>query len=333
MSAPLLPLPALIADIGGTNARFALLGEDGVLGDAVTFPLAVGSDFTAAVAERVLPSFAAKPRSAMLALAGIVSGERTKITNGDWVIEPRALQAVAGLEEVVLINDFEALALALPAFPDEALVRLGGGPLLPDAPKLVIGPGTGLGIAALLPVQERWLPVATEGGHMDFGPVTPREFAIWPHVPPDDGGVKVETVLSGPGLENLYRAIATTDGIGADRVSAAEVVERAAHGERTAGEVLDIFAACLGRLAGDMAILLLARGGVYVGGGIPPRIVDRFANGRFRQAFVDKPPFGKVMEEIATVLITDTTPAFLGCAELIRNPDRYIVDLSRRHWR
>ena len=212
MTKPLVPLPALIADIGGTNSRFALLTEDGTLTDLLTFPIAEGSDFTAAVAERVIPAFASRPRSAVLALAGMIGGERVKIVNGGWYVEPRRLLETIGLDDVVLINDFEALALALPAFQDDALVPIGNGGFAPDEAKLVIGPGTGLGIAALIPVGDRWLPVATEGGHMDFGPAHPREFEIWPFLSPTGARVQVETVLSGPGIENLYRAIATVEG-------------------------------------------------------------------------------------------------------------------------
>lgn len=333
MMQPLLPLPSLIADIGGTNARFALLGDDGTLSETLTFPLAEGSDFVAAVAERVIPAFGTRPRSAMLALAGIIEGESVKITNGNWNIEPRRLKEMVGLEEVVLINDFEALALALPAFTDDDLVPIGGGSFAPDEAKLVIGPGTGLGIAALIPAGDRWLPVATEGGHMDFGPAHPREFEIWPFLSPTGARVQVETVLSGPGLENLYRAITTVEGVTAPPLKAADVVARAGAGDGAASEALDIFAGCLGRLAGDMTLLYLSRGGVFVAGGIPPRMVDRFTNGIFRSAFVDKAPFHDVLDAIATALVMHKAPAFLGAAELIRDPSRFAIDLSKRHWR
>ncbi len=333
MTQTLLPLPCLIADIGGTNSRFAVLNEDGTLTDLLTFPIAEGSDFAAEVAERVIPAFASRPRSALLALAGLIDGERVKIVNGGWYVEPRRLQTVIGLDEVVLINDFEALALALPALQDNDLVRIGGGRFAQEETKLVIGPGTGLGIAALIPAGDRWLPVATEGGHMDFGPAHPREFEIWPFLSPTGARVQVETVLSGRGIENLYRAIVTVEGAKPEPFKAAEVVTRAEAGDVAASEALDIFAACLGRLAGDMVLLYLSRGGVFVAGGIPPRIVDRFTNGIFRSAFVDKAPFHDALEAVGTTLVVHKAPAFVGAAELIRDPSRFAIDLSKRHWR
>jgi glucokinase len=332
MNESLMPLPALIADIGGTNARFALLREDGSFGDSLSFQLADDPDFINAVAERVLPALDAKPRSALLALAGIVGGERIKITNGIWEIEPRRLKEAIGLDEILLINDFEALALALPALTGDSLLALGDGEMTPHAPKLVIGPGTGLGIAALMPLGERWVPVATEGGHMNLGPASQREFEIWPHLVPEGRRVQVESVISGPGIENLYRAVAIAGGVTPEGFSAADVVGAAAEGDPIAGEALDIFTACLGRLSGDMVLLFLARS-VFVAGGIPTRIIDRLQAGHFRRAFVDKAPYRDILESIGTAVITHPEPAFLGAAEFVRHPERYAMDLRGRRWR
>jgi glucokinase len=328
--------PTIVADIGGTNARFALIGADGVaLGDPITIAVSDFADFDSALGDAVLPAFGHRPRSAALAVAAVIDGDRAQLTNGSWTIEPRRLVEAYGFDEVRLLNDFEALALAVPHLADDVLLPIGGGISRSDAPKLVIGAGTGLGVAALIPVEGRWLPMATEAGHTDFGPVDRRDFEIWPHLLRSGGErVSAEMLLSGPGIERLYVAVARS-GRAVDRsLSAPEIVDRAAaRSDPAAAEAVDLFCSYLGRFAGSMALVFLPRGGVYVGGGIAPRLAEQLESGGFRKAFEDKHPFTAFVASIGTSLITHPEPALLGLTRLVTDPSRYLLDLSKRTWR
>ncbi len=328
--------PTLIADIGGTNARFAVIGGDGAaLGDPITVAVADFRDFDSALRDAVLPALGYRPRSAVLAVAAVIDGDRAQLTNGSWTIEPRRLIGAYGFEAVRLLNDFEALALSVPHLADDALLPIGGGISRSDAPKLAIGAGTGLGVAALIPIEGRWLPMATEAGHADFGPVDRRDFEIWPHLLRSGGDrISAEMLLSGPGIERLYVAVARSGGAVDRSLSAPEIVDRAAaRSDPAAAEAVDLFCGYLGRFAGSMALVFLARGGVYVGGGIAPRLAERMDSGGFRKAFEDKHPFTAFVASIGTSLITHPEPALFGLARFVTDPSRYLMDLSRWTWR
>jgi glucokinase len=326
--------PTLVADIGGTNARFALVGSDGRLGRDVSIATSDFDDITMALDRGVLPALGEQPRAAVLALAAPIEGDQATLTNGQWTIEPKQLMAAFDLEEIALLNDFEALALSVPFLDDDMLMSIGGGLAQPDAPKLIIGPGTGLGVAALVPVEGRWLPIATEGGHTDFGPVDRRDFEIWPNLFGADGRISAEMLLSGPGIERLYVGVTRTNGGMANPLPAPEIVNRAVAGtDADAVETIELFCSYLGRFAGSMSLLFLARGGVYIGGGIAPRIAEQLQTGRFRQTFEDKHPFNALVGSIATSLIIEPEPALLGLARFVADPSRFIVDLTKRTWR
>lgn len=330
---PLVPLPALIADIGGTNARFATVDSNGALSETVAFPVADHTDLGQALTGRVMPALFGRPQSAVLALAATIQGDRAELTNGPWTIEPRQLIDHFGLSEVVLLNDFEALAMALPNLPEDATLPIGAGRRVASEPKLVIGAGTGLGAAALVRSGTQWLPLPSEGGHVEFGPVTSGDAAIWEHIRRSDERISAEAILSGAGIERLYRALADGAGLAAEPLVSADIVTRgiAAH-DTTAGDTLGLFTAYLGRYAGDLALIYLARGGVYVAGGIAPRMSEIFTKGPFREAFVDKPPFQALMTSIPTWLITHPAPALLGLTDFINRPSGYAIDLTGRHW-
>jgi len=332
---PRIPPPALIGDIGGTNARFAL-----VTGDAMTrFPDEQGADYATiddAIAHALEKSDTAKPRSAVLALAGPIQGDAVPLTNSPWVVEPKRLIKRFGLEEVILLNDFEALSLALADFTEGDLDFIGDARPEPDRPRVALGPGTGLGAAALLHVRGMWVPVPGEGGHVDLAPVTPRDFAIWPHIekPHPTGGVSGETLLCGAGLVRLYRAVAATNGAAAPLATPADIAAAGLAGsDASATETLDLFATYLGRLAGDLALVFVATGGVYLAGGITGHIAPALKSGRFREGFVDKYPHGPMLERMATAIITKPYAALDGIAALARNPMRFGVEPGSRVWR
>ena len=205
--------PILVGDIGGTNARFAVVEHAGAAtGEPQIVHTADFATIDDAIRAAVLERLGVQPRSALLAIAGPVIGDEIPLTNCPWVVKPKGMAATVGLMDVMVLNDFEAQALAVVALGDHHLEKIGGGEPLPHAGRAVLGPGTGLGVAGLLRSDGKWIPVAGEGGHMDIGPRTPRDYQVWPHIEPLEGRVSGEQILSGRGLVNTYRAVALADG-------------------------------------------------------------------------------------------------------------------------
>jgi glucokinase len=330
--------PVLVADIGGTNARFALLVDaHASMPEATVVPTDDYPGLTEALSDAVLARTALRPRTAIIAMAGPIRGERIPLTNAPWVIEPRALINELGLEKVILLNDFEAQALALPGFGENDLQQIGGGAVAPHATKVVVGPGTGLGAGALIHASDRWIPVPGEGGHVELGPLSDAEYAIWPHIERSGSGdnarIGAEQILSGDGMVRLARACAASQGIKTSFTTPREVVEAAESGDPLASTTLTHFSRALGRVAGDMALIFMARGGVYLAGGIPPRIARALDDGAFRQAFEAKAPHEAIMAGIATYIIHHPQPALDGLAAFARTPSRFAIDLIDRMWR
>lgn len=334
-SSPLdsFPFPVLIADIGGTNARFGLVEAEGSgfreLGRTPTRDH-VGS--LEAIRDFALARAEVRPRSAILALAAAIEGDEIPLTNCPWVIEPKRLIAKLGFEEVVAINDFEAQALALPSLGDADLVTIGGGATREGATKAVIGPGTGLGVAVLVHSRGCWIPMPGEGGHVTLAPLTAREETIWHELTRRHGRVGGEVIVSGPGMVRLHEAILAVDGLPSGGLDAAAITAAANAGEARAVETLTIFVSALGRLTGDLALTVLPHGGIYIGGGIPPRILPWLTDGRFRAAFEDKAPFHDLIAGMSTQVVVHSLPAFLGLTAFARAPETYAVDIERRRW-
>ena len=326
--------PVLVADIGGTNARFALLQAPGApVRDLGRTPTGDHVDPIAAIRDFALPRAGVHPKTVILALAAAIEGDAIPFTNSAWVVEPRRLVEEFGFEEVVALNDFEALSLALPALSGTDVVPVGGGSSRPDATMAVLGPGTGLGVATLARARDAWLPMPGEGGHVTLAPQGDREEAIWHELERRHGRIGAEVVVSGPGLARLFAAIEAIDGREPSGFDAARVTAAADAGDPRADEALAIFVSCLGRLAGDLALTVLPHGGIFIGGGIAPRILPRLTDGRFRAAFEDKAPFRALVAGLSTRVIVHPLPAFVGLAALAHTPDAYAVDLDRRSWR
>lgn len=329
---PSIPYPVLIADIGGTNVRFAILSQPySPLREFPTVQTTAFEDFASAASATVLDATAIMPRSLLIAFAGPISPSRVKLTNAHWVLEPDALKEDLNLETVVMFNDFEALALSLPSLDEHQLVPIGEGSNTARAPRLVVGPGTGLGVAALLYADQRYTPLAGEGGHISFGPSTERDFQIWPNIERMHGRVSAEALLSGNGLVRLYKAVARTEGKD-DTVCrfGADVTARLDMGDEVAEEAVNLFQAYLGRVAGDLALVFLAKGGVYLAGGIAPRLAERFPTGPFRENFEAKAPHHEILSAIPTFLITEPKPAVWGLAALAQMPERFALDMTNR---
>lgn len=326
--------PILIGDIGGTNARFAIVeGPDAEEGAPV---LTRTADF-ATIDEAIQAVFDGRvgptPRSAVLAVAGPVDGDEIALTNCPWVVRPRQL-ARMGLADIVVLNDFEAQALAVVALGEEHMERIGGDDPEPNAGKVVLGPGTGLGVAGLIHAVGRWIPVPGEGGHMDIGPRTPRDFEVFPHIERIEGRVSGEQILCGRGLVNAYRAVAAADGKPAPFTTPAEVTAAALeHRDPVAEEALALFVTCLGRTAGDLALVFKSRGGVYLSGGIAQKIVPALKTGLFRAAFEDKAPHSALMRTMPVYVMTHPLAALAGLAAYARAPFRFGIETLGRRWR
>ena len=327
--------PVLIGDIGGTNARFAILTD--AYAEAREFPPVRTADFPTiddAIQAAVLDKTAIQPRSAVLAVAGPVDGDAIDLTNCDWVVRPGDMIAGLGFSDVIVLNDFEAQALAVADMAAEHVVELGGGRIEENATRVVLGPGTGLGVAGLVHAARMWIPVPGEGGHVDLGPRTDRDYQVWPHLERIEGRVSAEQILCGRGIVNLYRAVATASDAEPSMTDPAAITEAAVRrSDPVAVETLDLFATYLGRVAGDLALTFMATGGVYVSGGIGQHIVGILKSGGFRAAFEDKAPHGDIMRSIGTRLVIHPLAALSGLAAFARTPVRFVVSTDDRRWR
>jgi glucokinase len=312
------PPVALLGDIGATNARFALLA-DGVLGPVKWIEVARYPQFADAIENVLSAQFDRRlVTGALFAVAGPVQGERCSFTNCSWTIDGSQVKEQFEFQSVRLINDFEATALSLPSLTERDVHSLGGGGAVHGAPMAVLGPGSGLGVAGLVGDDARRIVVASEGGHATLSAASRREDSVLDCLRQRFGHVSGERALSGPGLENLYQAIATLDGIDAPLRDAAEITDAALRGTcPLPSATLDMFCAMLGGFAGNVALTYGARGGVYIAGGIAPRILDYLAASEFRRRFEQKGRFHAYLEAIPTQVIVHPAATFLGLMSLV----------------
>jgi glucokinase len=310
----------LLGDIGATNARFAVLA-DGVLGSVKWIEVARYPQFDDALEEFLQERFRERPVvHALLAVAGLVKDERCSFTNCSWTIDGREVRNRYEFHTVRIINDFEATALSLPHLKEQDVRSLGGGRAVSGAPMAVLGPGSGLGVAGLAWDGALRMVVASEGGHATLPAASVREDAVLDRLRRRFGHVSAERVLSGPGLENLYQAIAALDGIDAPLRSAADITNAALQGTcPTSRASLDMFCAMLGGFAGNVALTYGARGGVYIAGGIAPRILDYLANSEFRRRFEQKGRLHSYLEAIPSRVIVHPAATFVGLTSLFRS--------------
>jgi glucokinase len=307
----------LLGDIGATNARFALL-TDGLLGPVKWIAVARYPQFADAIEDLLQEQFCERlVGNAVFAVAGPVEGERCNLTNCSWTIDGREMQDRFKLQTVRIINDFEATALSLPHLMEGDVRSLGGGRAVSGAPMVVLGPGSGLGVAGLVGDGARRIVIASEGGHATLAATSRREDVILDQLRQRFGHVSAERVLSGPGLENLYRAIAAADEIDVPLRSASEITQAALQGACSASRAaLDMFCEMLGGFAGNVALTYGARGGVYIAGGIAPRILDYLAASEFRRRFEQKGRFRGYLEAIPSQVIVHSAATFLGLMSL-----------------
>lgn len=304
---------ALLGDIGGTNSRFGLM-QLGTM-EVRDVEVLKNDSFTgleAAISHYLEKRGVTELAAAAVDVAAPVDRERITLTNRDWTFSVESLRAAAHAKRFRLLNDFEALAWSLPHIAVEDLVQIGGTVSQKPQVKVVLGPGTGLGMATLAPLPHGgWMPIPGELGHVTLPIVTAEELALKDRIMGKDRFTEVEDVLTGPGLLALYRAIAQKP-----VYETPEAVLQAAlkGGDAAAEKTLDHFMTFLARLAGDIAMALQARGGVYLAGGIAPSIASKLQHPKYRAVFEDKGRISDVMKPIPWYVITDKFPAFKGCA-------------------
>jgi glucokinase len=307
---------ALVGDIGGTNSRFGLVEP----GSTQLSRVAVqkNDNFTSledSIAAYVQSQGLTGLASAAVAVAGPVEGEWVALTNRDWRFTRETLRTAAKARSFRLLNDFEALALALPHLAGDDIVQIGGETPAKPAVKIVLGPGTGLGMATLAPLPEGgWMALPGEVGHISL-PVQTREEFEWREKMTLPGVLfESEDAITGGGLLRMYRAVAEHPALSTPE----EVLQAALAGtDEAAVKTLDQFITWLARIAGDAAMTMQARGGVYLAGGIAPSIVDVLKTGTFRTIFQEKGRLAHVMRPIPVYVIVDRFPAFKGCAAAI----------------
>ena len=309
---------ALIADIGGTNARFALTDNKRIFQEQV---LAV-QDFArpADAIKFYLKETDSVIDEACIAVACPAHNQLVQLTNSTWQFYKKNLQKTLKLKRLLVINDFTALALAVPLLHKKDYVKFGSGTSRPRRPIGVLGPGTGLGMSGLIWHGMHWTPLAGEGGHISFAPQTDREWSIAQIIRQELPRISAERILTGKGLERLYRAICTLNASPIQPIDAQEITRRALNQEsESCMEALGIFAAVLGDIAGDLALMLGAFGGIYLGGGIVSKNLEFFANSSLRQRFDSKGRFDTYMRDIPTYIIRAQLSALKGCVVALQD--------------
>lgn len=313
----------LLADIGGTNARFALADPAApmpLLGDdAATYPV---DEFPslADAARHYLDGTGARPRAAVLAVAGRVDGDHARLTNHPWVVSSARVRDALSLDAVLLVNDFLAQSAAVPLLGESHLVAIGApSRVAADGAArtyAILGPGTGLGVGGLLYRDGRHYPLATEGGHASFAPGTPEEIEVLQRLSAHYGRVSNERLVSGGGLVNIHRALSEMAGLDPGPRQPEDITAGAASGDRRCMRAIDIFCAVFGAIAGDVVLTLGAWDGVYLSGGLVPVLLPTLQHSGFRQRFEGKGRYAPAMATVPTLAVLHPQPGLLGAAAI-----------------
>jgi glucokinase len=318
--------PRLLADVGGTNARFALETAPGRIvaidvlpcADYPTLAAALLSYLGSALVAETCAVGAGGIRHGAIAIANPVIGDMVRMTNHHWAFSIEALRQEVDFDTLLVVNDFTALASALPFLSDEQKRQVGKGVAVAGTPLGLIGAGTGLGVSGLIPGKDGWTALLSEGGHVSFAPVNPTEVAILQFAWKEFEHVSAERLMSGAGIELIYRALADQHGVTAEPLTAADISRRALSGDcALCDEVIEAFCCMLGTIASNLVVTLGAQGGIYIGGGIVPRLGERFGRSGFRARFEHKGRFHQYLTQVPTWVITADYPAFVGVSAIL----------------
>jgi glucokinase len=307
-----------MADIGGTFARFALETGPGRFEHLASLRCADHADFHAAVRAYLATLPAQHIQHAAIAIANPVEGDQVRMTNYHWQFSIEQMRQRLELDTLVVVNDFTALAMALPKLSAAQRRQVGGGAPRERSVVGLLGAGTGLGVSGLIPAGDGWVALGTEGGHASFAPRDAREQAILAFAERQYPHVSFERLLSGPGLELVHRALCARDGVTAPELPAPEITRLGLAGQDArCAETLEAFCAMLGTAAANLAVTLGALGGIYIGGGIVPRLGSYFDRSRFRERFEDKGRFSDYLKAIPTYVITAEHATFVGASAIL----------------
>ena len=312
--------PRLLADIGGTYARFTLETSPGDFEHVASLPCAEHADFHAAVSAYVgsLPAGAAPIEHAAIAIANPVEGDEVRMTNYPWQFSIEQMRQRLGFETLVVVNDFTALAMALPRLATDQRRQVGGGAPREHSVLGLLGSGSGLGVSGLIPTGDGWIALGTEGGHASFAPRDEREIDILRFALKRFAHVSFERLLSGPGLGLIHDALRDRAGLAPEALAAPEITRRALdEGDAVCVETLEAFCAMLGTAAANLAVTLGALGGIYIGGGIVPRLGEYFDRSPFRARFEDKGRFSDYVRPIPTYVVTAEHATFVGASAIL----------------
>jgi glucokinase len=316
----------LVADIGGTNGRFGLVEFDGTTATSsaqinytaerqITLSCGAYPNMGAMIQACCAEFGIAMPEHACLAIAGPIENGQAAMTNLNWHFSIDALRAELGLQTLHVINDFAALAYAVPFLQEQELTSLYSSKTNTQAPIVVMGPGTGFGMAALIPNEGQWKIVPTEGGHCSFAPTNEKELAIKTFLLKEQQHVSVENILSGGGLVNLYRALAHNASATTQNYTPADVSTKGLNNEDPiCREAVLTFCDILGEVAGDKALSLGAKGGVVIGGGITPKLLELLPESNFLERYKNKGPMAGYVGDISIKLIINDKAALVGSA-------------------
>ncbi|MFA6139828.1 MAG: glucokinase [Hyphomicrobium sp.] len=313
---------SLVGDIGATYARFCLVKPDGGLADIASLPSREHASLADALGSYLGGLKGSRPRQALLAVAGTSVDDRMTLTNNAaWSFSIEELRKDAGLGRLRVVNDLYAQAAAIPHLAESERTKVGAGTAVADAPVGLIGPGTGLGVSALVPASSGPMPVAGEGGHVTMAAADARESAVLDPLRRRFGHVSAERLLSGPGLVNIYGALCEVSGAAAGPLTPAEITDPRTHAaDACAREATAMFCAMLGTVAGNLALTLGARGGIYIVGGIVPMLGEAFAQSQFRERFEAKGRMRGYLAAMPTYVVTHAWVGLLGAAKLLDQP-------------
>jgi glucokinase len=315
--------PRLIGDIGRTFARFALETEPGKFSHIASLRCAEHADFHAAVSSYLgslegLPGGVQQIAHMAIAIANPVEGDQVRMTNYHWQFSIEEMRARLGLDTLVVVNDFTALAMVLPRLGAGDTRQIGGGKARMPSVMGVLGAGSGLGVSSLIPAGDGWVALGTEGGHTSFAPRDEREIAILKHGLQRFDHVSFERLLSGPGMELIHSALAERNGVKAEALSATEISRRALAGkDALCAETLEVFCSVLGTAAANLAVTLGAFGGIYIGGRIAPMLGELLDRSPFRKRFEDRGRFHDYVASIPTFVITNEHATFMGVSTVL----------------
>lgn len=312
----------LIADIGATNSRCALVDDEARVVATASYENRAFASLASVLSTFIGSAGNVAPERAALAIAAPIAGDAVVMTNIGWGFSRSGLAAALGVKQLRVLNDFEALAHALPLIGGAESYPIGNGERLPGAAMAVLGPGSGLGVASVLPHGDGWTAVAGEGGHVSVPAFTDIERELVREHGSPNGHCSAETLLSGPGLERIHATLCRLAGREPEPVAAPSITARAAAGDEIAIRTYDVFFALLGTIAGNLALTVGARGGVFIAGGIVPRVLERIAASSFRERFVAKGRYRDYLERIPTAVITVRNPAFIGLGAVLRAATR-----------